>query len=92
MFYLTYLHRELRDRAGRTILTVLGLGVGVSLVVVVSALSAGLDRAQARILDPLGKVGTDLVVSRPVDVPVAAAGRVRPPRCSAGSRLRRSTR
>lgn len=74
MFYLTYLHRELRRRTGRTILTVLGLGVGVSLVVVVSALSAGLDKAQARILDPLGKVGTDLVVSRPVDVPLAGAG------------------
>lgn len=73
MFYLTYLHRELRRRAGRTVLTVLGLGVGVSLVVVVSALSAGLDRAQSTILDPLAKVGTDLVVSRPVDVPVAGA-------------------
>lgn len=70
LFYLTYLHRELRRRLGRTVLTILGLAVGVSLVVIVSALSAGLDRAQAGILDPLEKVGTDLVVSRPVDVPV----------------------
>lgn len=74
MFYLTYLHRELRRRLGRTVLTVLGLAVGVSLVVVVSALSTGLDRAQAKILNPLAKVGTDLVVSRPVDVPLAGAG------------------
>lgn len=74
MFYLTYLHRELRRRLGRTVLTVLGLAVGVSLVVVVSALSAGLDRAQGKILDPLAKVGTDLVVTRPVEVPVAGVG------------------
>ncbi|MEY2470442.1 MAG: hypothetical protein QOF21_3140, partial [Actinomycetota bacterium] len=44
------------------------------LVVVVSALSLGLDRAQGKILDPLAKVGTDLVVSRPVEVPLAGAG------------------
>lgn len=74
MFYLTYLHRELRRRLGRTVLTVLGLAVGVSLVVVVSALSAGLDRAQSKILNPLEKVGTDLIVSRPVDIPVAGNG------------------
>ncbi|HVV35221.1 MAG TPA: ABC transporter permease [Acidimicrobiales bacterium] len=74
MFYLTYLHRELRRRLGRTVLTVLGLAVGVSLVVLVSALSTGLDRAQHKILNPLAKVGTDLVVSRPVDVPLAGAG------------------
>ena len=71
---MTYLHRELRRRLGRTVLTVLGLAVGVSLVVVISALSAGLDEAQAKVLDPLEKVGTDLVVSRPVDVPVAGQG------------------
>lgn len=74
MFYLTYLHRELRRRMGRTVLTVLGLAVGVSLVVTVSALSSGLDKAQGRILDPLAKVGTDLVISRPVDVPLAGSG------------------
>lgn len=74
MFYLTYLHRELRRRMGRTVLTVLGLAVGVSLVVTVSALSSGLDKAQGRILDPLAKVGTDLVVSRPIDVPLAGSG------------------
>ncbi|MDP1793380.1 MAG: ABC transporter permease, partial [Acidimicrobiales bacterium] len=74
MFYLTYLHRELRRRMGRTVLTVLGLAVGVSLVVTVSALSSGLDKAQGKILDPLAKVGTDLVISRPIDVPLAGSG------------------
>jgi putative ABC transport system permease protein len=58
---------ELRRRSGRTVLTALGLGLGVGLVVTVNALSTGLDRAQAAILDPLTGVGTDMSVSRPID-------------------------
>ena len=38
MFYLGYIVSELRRRKGRTLLTALGLGVGVGLVVTVSAL------------------------------------------------------
>jgi ABC-type antimicrobial peptide transport system permease subunit len=57
---------ELRRRRGRTVLTALGLAVGVGLVVAVSALSTGLDRAQAEVLKPLTGVGTDLSVSRPI--------------------------
>src|SRR5262245_42543791 len=68
MFFLTYMLSELRRRSGRTILTALGLGVGVGLVVTVNALSTGLDRAQAAILEPLTGVGTDLSVSRPIDL------------------------
>ena len=54
--------RALR-RKSRTILTVLGLAVGVSLVIAVSALSRGLDEAQAKALDPLSSIGTDLTVT-----------------------------
>jgi hypothetical protein len=43
MFYVTYLLAELRRRSGRTILTALGLGLGVALVVTVTSLSRGLD-------------------------------------------------
>jgi ABC-type antimicrobial peptide transport system permease subunit len=71
MFYLTYLRRELRRRAGRTALTVSGLAVGVALVVAITAVSSGLDDAQARVLDPLASVGTDLLVTRPVETPAA---------------------
>lgn len=63
VFYLGYLRSELLRRKGRTILTVLGLAVGVSLVIAVSALSRGLDRAQAAALDPLSSIGTDLTVT-----------------------------
>jgi putative ABC transport system permease protein len=68
MFYVGYLASELRRRKGRTFLTALGLGVGVGLVVTVSALSDGLDRAQDEVLRPLTGVGTDLSVARPLDI------------------------
>jgi ABC-type antimicrobial peptide transport system permease subunit len=67
MFYVTYMLAELRRRSGRTILTALGLAIGVGLVVTVSALSTGLDRAQAKILEPLTGLGTDMSVTRPID-------------------------
>jgi putative ABC transport system permease protein len=73
VFYLRYLAAELRRRKGRTILTSLGLAVGVGLVVAVSALSAGLDDAQDEILEPLTGVGTDMSVSRPISTDEGAA-------------------
>lgn len=64
MFYLAYLRSELLRRWARTTFTVLGLAVGVGLVITVSALSRGLDRAQTTALDPLASIGTDLTVTR----------------------------
>ena len=52
----------------RTILTALGLAVGVALVVVVNAVSTGLDDAQRKVLEPLTGVGTDMSVTRPLKV------------------------
>jgi ABC-type antimicrobial peptide transport system permease subunit len=69
VFYIRYLAAELRRRPGRTALTALGLAVGVGLVVIVGALSRGLDDAQEEVLRPLTGVGTDISVSRPIDVP-----------------------
>ena len=66
MFYFTYLLSELRRRKGRTLLTALGLAVGVGLVVTVTALSDGLDDAQQKVLKPLTGVGTDMSVNRPL--------------------------
>jgi ABC-type antimicrobial peptide transport system permease subunit len=68
VFFISYISAELRRRRGRTILTALGLAVGVGLVVVVSALSDGLDKAQDEVLEPLTGVGTDMSVSRPLRV------------------------
>lgn len=74
MFYLTYLLAELRRRSGRTILTALGLGLGVALVVTVTSLSSGLDKAQAEVLEPLTGVGTDMSVTRPIDLSPPSGG------------------
>jgi ABC-type antimicrobial peptide transport system permease subunit len=64
MFYLRYLRAELIRRRGRTILTLLGLAVGVGLVIAISSLSKGLDEAQSATLDPLAGIGTDLTLTR----------------------------
>jgi ABC-type antimicrobial peptide transport system permease subunit len=85
MVYLSYMFSELRRRRGRTFLTALGLGVGVGLVITVSALSSGLDNAQAKVLKPLTGVGTDMSVTRPISIsnPSSNGG---PPRLSATER------
>jgi len=74
VFYISYMFSELRRRKGRTLLTALGLAVGVGLVVTVNALSSGLDRAQASVLAPLTGVGTDMSVSRPIAVSSGSSG------------------
>jgi ABC-type antimicrobial peptide transport system permease subunit len=74
LFYLNYIFSELRRRKGRTLLTALGLAVGVGLVVTVSALSTGLDNAQAKVLAPLTGVGTDLSVTRPISTSTSSQG------------------
>jgi len=63
MFYVRYLRNELVRRRARTILTLLGLGLGVALVIAISSVSSGLDRAQRKTLDPLAGIGTDLTVT-----------------------------
>jgi putative ABC transport system permease protein len=64
MFSVRYLRAELLRRKGRTIITLLGLAVGVGLVIAISGLSNGLDDAQKATLDPLAGIGTDLTVTR----------------------------
>jgi len=66
VFFVSYMFSELRRRPARTVLTSLGLAVGVALVIAVSALSTGLDRAQQKVLEPLTGVGTDMSVTRPI--------------------------
>ena len=63
MFYLRYLRNELLRRRSRTVLTLLGLGLGVALVVAISSVSKGLNSAQQKTLNPLADIGTDLTVT-----------------------------
>jgi hypothetical protein len=89
MLYLRYIAAELRRRRGRTILAALGLGVGVGLVVTVTALSAGLDDAQSRVLAPLTGVGTDMTVKRPVQIGGSGTPRVGGPQPLSKAEARR---
>lgn len=86
MFYVTYMFSELRRRRGRTVLTALGLAVGVALVVVVNALSSGLNDAQAQVLKPLTGVGTDLSVTRPINISRSGGANSGQPQLSAKER------
>ena len=63
MFYFRYLRSELVGRRTRTILTLVGLALGVALVIIISGLARGLDRAQKTALNPLSTIGTDLTVT-----------------------------
>jgi putative ABC transport system permease protein len=63
MFFLTYLRRELRRRIRQSVLTALGLAVGIGLVVTVTAASAGVENAQAAVLHALFGIGTDVTVT-----------------------------
>ncbi len=79
MVYLRYMLAELGRRKGRTVLTALGLAAGVGLVIVVGALSAGLDDAREEVLAPLTGVGTDMTVTRPISIDEDAAADSRGP-------------
>ncbi|MGZ8706056.1 MAG: ABC transporter permease [Gaiellaceae bacterium] len=63
MFYFRYLRSELVGRRTRTVLTLVGLALGVALVITISGLARGLDRAQKTALNPLSTIGTDLTVT-----------------------------
>lgn len=73
MFSFGYAWSELTRRAGRTIVTALGLALGVGMVVGIIGVSEGLSASQSRALSPLSSVGTDIVVTRTVAPTTAAS-------------------
>ncbi|HWD09478.1 MAG TPA: FtsX-like permease family protein [Actinomycetota bacterium] len=64
MFQKGYLLSELRRRWGRTLVTALGLAIGVALVIGIIGVSEGLTQAQDTVLSPLQAIGTDILVTR----------------------------
>jgi len=72
MFFVTYLRRELRRRMRQAIFIALGLALGIGLVVTVAAASAGVAKAQSKVLSALYGVGTDVTVTGQVSQPPAA--------------------
>ncbi|MDT0308112.1 ABC transporter permease [Streptomyces sp. DSM 44917] len=64
----TYLRRELRRRRRAQFVIAAGLALGIALVVVVNAVSSGMQRAQEEVLRSLYGLGTDITVT-PAFVP-----------------------
>lgn len=88
MFHLTFVGHELRRRLGRTVLTALGLALGIGLVIGIIGVSQGLDDAQTKVLAPLTSVGTDILVTRVAGETAAAGATATPattPTAAAGS-------
>src|SRR2546429_90242 len=74
MFQKGYLLNELRRRWGRTLVTALGLAVGVGLVIGIIGVSQGLGQAQDSVLSPLQAIGTDILVTRVAGATQTAKG------------------
>jgi ABC-type antimicrobial peptide transport system permease subunit len=62
--FLTYLRRELRRRARQATIIALGLALGIGLVVTVTSLSRGVNRAQGEVLHSLYGQDTAITVTK----------------------------
>ncbi|QGV79936.1 ABC transporter permease [Streptomyces ficellus] len=67
--FFTYLRRELRRRRRAALVVASGLGLGIALVIVVSSVTAGMGRAQDRVLESLYGLGTDMTVTKAASPP-----------------------
>ncbi|MFI5854593.1 ABC transporter permease [Streptomyces parvulus] len=62
--FFTYLRRELRRRRKAALVVASGLALGIALVIVVDSVSAGMGRAQDKVLQSLYGLGTDMTVTK----------------------------
>ncbi|WP_267242664.1 ABC transporter permease [Streptomyces sp. PR69] len=67
--FFTYLRRELRRRRKAALVVASGLALGIALVIVVSSVSAGMSRAQDKVLESLYGLGTDMTVTKAASPP-----------------------
>ncbi|MEU1313829.1 ABC transporter permease [Streptomyces tibetensis] len=74
--FFTYLRRELRRRRKAALVVASGLALGIALVIVVTSVSAGMGRAQDKVLQSLYGLGTDMTVTKAAAP--AASGSERP--------------
>ncbi len=72
--YRTMLKQELFGRKRQTIIVAAGLAIAIALVIIVSALSTGVKDAQAKTLENMYGVGTDLTVTAPPQAPGSGRG------------------
>ncbi|WP_336320836.1 ABC transporter permease [Streptomyces lavendofoliae] len=62
--FFTYLRRELRRRRKAALVVASGLALGIALVIVVDSVTAGMNRAQGKVLESLYGLGTDMTVTK----------------------------
>lgn len=72
--FATYLARELGKRRKQTAIIAVGLALAVALVMIVSAIAAGVRDAQAAALEAVYGVGTDLTVTQAASAPTEGGG------------------
>lgn len=72
--FFTYLRRELRRRRKAALVVASGLALGIALVIVVSSVSAGMTRAQGKVLQSLYGLGTDMTVTKAAPPPGSSDG------------------
>ena len=62
--FITYLRRELAGRRKQTAIVAIGMALAIALVIIVNAVSSGVQLAQATVLESVYGVGTDITVSQ----------------------------
>lgn len=67
--FFTYLRRELAGRRRQTAIVAIGMALAIALVMIVNAVSTGVQQAQAQVLQSVYGVGTDLTVSATPSAP-----------------------
>ena len=71
--FTTYLRRELAGRRKQTAIVAIGMALAIALVIIVNAVSSGVQLAQAKVLESVYGVGTDITVSQTPTAPADAA-------------------
>ena len=72
--FATYLGRELGKRRRQTAIIAIGLALAVALVMIVSAIAAGVRDAQTKALEAVYGVGTDITVTQAAAAPTDGDG------------------
>jgi len=62
--FATYLRRELTNRKKQSVIIAIGMALAIGLVIIVNAVSAGVQSAQASVLESVYGVGTDITVTQ----------------------------
>lgn len=71
--FFTYLRRELLGRRKQTIIIAIGMALAIALVIIVNGVSLGVKNAQAKVLESVYGVGTDMTVSQTPTPPSATS-------------------